>query len=357
MLCPKCKAQNNNENMFCEVCGVKFEPALICPKCKANNRSDYKFCYICGSALVDTDVSKLQPTNTQSTQTKQQVASSQLGTVNSDTEKNNDNSIADTTTNATSKNNECSELLDRGNAFLANGNMLEALKCFNDYLERSQDGSGLTQNKIGQIYYNLRKSDSQYAKKSFMWFKKSAELNCAYGMVNTGRAYENGVGTDKNIFEALRYYIQAYSVDKDYSKKHLDKYLLNNLCRVSEHGVNLKVAIDYDFEYLVNNTREGVDKGDSHSILRLGYMYLYGLGVEKSLVEARDLFLKINEGPYYPSALNYLGDIYSYGCNSILQDYSKAYSYWKKSARLGCDLALFNVGQAFNNGWGVEQNP
>ena len=99
MLCPKCNAKNDNENMFCEVCGVKFEPPVICPKCQAKNRSDYKFCYVCGSTLVVTDDSKQQPQNTQSTQAEQQVANAQLSTINSDTERNNEKIIPDKSLN------------------------------------------------------------------------------------------------------------------------------------------------------------------------------------------------------------------------------------------------------------------
>ena len=49
MKCPKCQAENPNENLLCHDCGSKFP--LTCPQCSTEVHPDDRFCRKCGRAL------------------------------------------------------------------------------------------------------------------------------------------------------------------------------------------------------------------------------------------------------------------------------------------------------------------
>ena len=51
MHCPKCQAENPDENKFCRECGSKLR--LACPECSAEILSSDKFCGKCGHALKE----------------------------------------------------------------------------------------------------------------------------------------------------------------------------------------------------------------------------------------------------------------------------------------------------------------
>lgn len=53
--CPRCGAENETNNSFCEYCGARLEQetAKTCPNCGAKISADARFCNKCGAELND----------------------------------------------------------------------------------------------------------------------------------------------------------------------------------------------------------------------------------------------------------------------------------------------------------------
>ena len=73
-------------------------------------------------------------------------------------------------------------------------------------------------------------------------------------------------------------------------------------------------------------------------MLRIGYLYENGNGVEQSYGEAREWFEKAAENGE-ETAMFKIGFLYENG-NGVKQSYSKAKEWYKKSADLGYDSAI-----------------
>jgi len=61
--CPKCKAVNSPDTMFCSKCGQSLKEELLkektCPKCKAVNTPDTMFCSKCGQSFKEEHVAEI----------------------------------------------------------------------------------------------------------------------------------------------------------------------------------------------------------------------------------------------------------------------------------------------------------
>ena len=73
-------------------------------------------------------------------------------------------------------------------------------------------------------------------------------------------------------------------------------------------------------------------------MLRIGYLYRDGNGVEQSYSKAKEWFEKAAENGE-KTAMFWIGYLYEKG-NGVEQSYSKAKEWYKKSADLGCDSAI-----------------
>jgi TPR repeat protein len=56
------------------------------------------------------------------------------------------------------------------------------------------------------------------------------------------------------------------------------------------------------------------------------------------------------------TSINYLGGFYAIGQHGLRQDWSKALELWTRAAELGSSMALYQIGGAYNEGWGVEKD-
>jgi TPR repeat protein len=96
--------------------------------------------------------------------------------------------------------------------------------------------------------------------------------------------------------------------------------------------------------------QKGADKGCDDSLYALGVMYRDGKGVEQDYAKAVELFQESK----IPAAMCNLGDMYWKGLG-VEQDYAKAVELDQKAANKGDSTAMFNLGQAYMYGRGVDK--
>ncbi len=134
-----------------------------------------------------------------------------------------------------------------------------------------------------------------------------------------------------------------------------------NLIEVYENGCRPENVSAYDYKNLADRYENEASDDKPDILLKLGYMYHYGLGRQKSLTKARDIYKRIvtpekRSHAEYAYALCFLGDIYYEGSDAIPEDFSTAVEYWEKSAKEKNSVGLFRLGQAYDFGWGVAEN-
>lgn len=154
---------------------------------------------------------------------------------------------------------------------------------------------------------------------AFKYFQLAANQGDPNGMANLGFMYANGLGIKQNNLTAITLY------------------------------------------------RKSSEKGNSQGMVNLGYMYLHGYGLSKSISEALKYFkasadqghpvAQLNLGTlYYSKNINILINKNNYFLvgEGVKQDYSKAITYFSLSAHQGNLIALYNLGQIYQYGLGIN---
>jgi len=107
-------------------------------------------------------------------------------------------------------------------------------------------------------------------------------------------------------------------------------------------------------EVTIEKLRPWVEKGKAWAQCLLGQKYHYGLGVEQSYQQAKELFeLSASQG--FATAQYGLGLMYQEG-HGVDQSYERAAEYYEAAARQGLAEAQNNLGCLYYNGQGVEQS-
>ena len=94
------------------------------------------------------------------------------------------------------------------NGIGTNKNQQEAIKWFKKFDSLHYEGAaGPVASAIGDIY-----RDQENDMQAFEWYKKGAEAGNGNSILNLGLSYKNGVGTDKDQQEALKWLQKAYTL-------------------------------------------------------------------------------------------------------------------------------------------------
>lgn len=112
--------------------------------------------------------------------------------------------------------------------------------------------------------------------------------------------------------------------------------------------------IDGDYETAANEFIPLAERGDHRAMYALGSMYAAGLGVEKDLKKAFELFKEAAQNGR-ADAMYKLGLMYEEGLG-IRKNIKKALRYYQKSAKQGYPLGQYQLGLMYMNGSGVKQN-
>jgi len=107
-------------------------------------------------------------------------------------------------------------------------------------------------------------------------------------------------------------------------------------------------------EKLVEKLRPWVEKGKAWAQKMLGQKYHYGLGVEQSYQQAKELFeLAANQGD---ATSQYNLGLMNEDGQGVDQSYERAKEYYEAAARQGHADAQYNLGVLYYKGQGVEES-
>ena len=105
----------------------------------------------------------------------------------------------------------------------------------------------------------------------------------AIASCNLGYIYRDGLGTDKNLEEALKYFKRAIKSGHTLAYENAAVIMLTS----PEKG--------YDKEEAVGYLKKAADTGFDAAQYRLGLLYEKGIGVEKDLGEAKNWYKKASD--------------------------------------------------------------
>ena len=109
-----------------------------------------------------------------------------------------------------------------------------------------------------------------------------------------------------------------------------------------------------DDEKAVEWFRKAADQGHAEAQAQLGYMYLYGYGVDRKYYEAIKWYRKAAEQENV-SAQVQLGYMYLNGYG-VVKDYAEALKWYGKAANQGHPSGMNGLGFMYQNGYGVNKD-
>lgn len=183
------------------------------------------------------------------------------------------------------------------------------------YLQAAQEGDGVAQYNLARVYYQ----NKEYAQ-SFHWWEKAAEngLNEAWVCMALQCAY--GLGVEKDSNRALDY------VRKAVKENPADANALCHLGMFYEQGI----GTDVNMEQALTCYRQAAEMGNPMAYFNLGVCYFYGKGVTENIETALKWVRQAAEMDY-GEAQYFLGLQYFVG-EQVEQDLQLSLSYLHKSA-------------------------
>jgi len=149
---------------------------------------------------------------------------------------------------------------------------------------------GETEVNKGYEYYK----EGNY-KEALTWFRQAADKGNAIAQNNLGYMYDNGLGVEKNYVEAVKWYRKA--ADQGNADAG------NNLGCMYYNGLGVEKSDTEAVKWLYKAAKQGnvaayenlvnmAENGNADAQYNLGIMYEVGLGVKKSITEAKKWYTK-----------------------------------------------------------------
>lgn len=264
-------------------------------------------------------------------------------------------------------------------------NYVEAI---NLYIESAEKDYSPAQYILGTFYATGRYHLPMDPEKSFRWFLRSAESGHTVGMYKTAVNYEQGLGVEANLEEALIWYRKsgreghmpsrikvvlissALGIDtkktgdsggsdshnSSTSSQQFEQMLQNisnseNLCASPKNVSSNGSAMSSSF--LTDPSMEGeelLDMEPADALYELGLCYEQGKGVEPDYEAALQWYtVSATDGGHADSQFR-LGLYHELGTNGAEKDIFQALTWYRKAAEHGHPVAQYKLGMCHEKG-------
>ena len=205
-------------------------------------------------------------------------------------------------------------------------------------LENSNDDKGLAHYLLGRLAYSMESDYNQ----AIRHYKKSAEFDYAYSMLELGHMYRQGSGVAKSQSDAFKWYKKAAERDLPEAQYYMGI--------ITERGEGVAKS---DRE-AVTWYKKAAQLGHLSAQVELAEAYEYGEGIAQSDKDAFGWYYKAAEQGDAHSQVK-VGFRYHKGIGTA-QSYEEAVKWFRKAADQDNANAQFNLGHAYYNGNGVERS-
>lgn len=247
------------------------------------------------------------------------------------------------------------ETVSQGDKALGEKNYSGALK---RYEEASKDVNEKVQssalNRMGELY-DRGLGVKQDWTRSFDLYQKAAILGNPYGQANLANALFFGIGTDRNLAEALRWALKGAEGDvpmalnqlgwqyrtgmgvpvdtAEARRRYQRSAELGDATGESQLGWMYAHVEPLDYELAMKWYRKAADQNDQTAENNIAYLYENGLGVSQDYSQAASWYQKAAARDY-PRAQFHLGNLYALG-HGVPHDAAKARELMQKAAEGG----------------------
>ena len=251
------------------------------------------------------------------------------------------------------------EVIAQGDKALADKDYSGALK---RYQEASKDVSGQVQaaalNRMGELYDRGLGVKQDWAR-SFELYQKAAILGNPYAEANLANALFFGIGTERDLKEAMRWaligaegdvpmalnqvgwqYRMGMGVAADAAearRRYQRSAELGDITGESQLGWMYAHVQPLDYNLAMTWYRKAADQNDETAENNIGYLYENALGVAQDYGQAVAWYQKA-AAQDYPRAQFHLGNLYALG-HGVAHDAAKAQELMKKAAQSGDEEA------------------
>eukprot|EP01040_Poterioochromonas_malhamensis_P010136 gene10136-11021_t len=210
-------------------------------------------------------------------------------------------------------------------------------------IESSNDLTSMYARYLIGVCYSEGLGTKKDIREALRWYRMSAEQGYSAAQAYMAFAYYSGMGMVQNLQEAVRWY--TMSADQGYAAAQC------NLGLCYEHGY----GTTKNPELAVKWYKAGAEQGDAASLYNLGHCLEHGLGIAVSLENAFSYYLRSAELGY-TSAQYKVGYCYYTG-EGVQQNLDCAVAWFRASAMKGFAAAQCKLGLCYENGHGVEKSP
>lgn len=256
---------------------------------------------------------------------------------------------------------------------------------YQNYIQKAEAGDKEAQYQTGIAYQSCSSGVEQDHQKSFQWLMRAAEQGHAQAQCEIGVNYSLGLGVKQDLNQALIWYRKA--ADQEYG----NGFRLLALAYEMGEGVekNTQTAEEL-YRRAFPLIEKLADTGDVVAERNLGWMYLFGSGVDLDKPKARALFKKaalkgdsasqyrfahmcvVGEGGPVDTAeaLRWafqseeqglaeaqmlIASMYDLGI-FLQKDEHQSFKFSQKAAQQNYSIGLCSVGYCYEYGKGTEQN-
>lgn len=238
----------------------------------------------------------------------------------------------------------------------SNDSLTDAVSSF---ATASNECTAACHNKLGVNYA----SKKQY-QQAFTLFQQASEQGHSLAHFNLGLCYENGKGTDQNLAKAADCYQKACAlnhkgafynlalfymegaggVPKDHNKA---LELLEKAAQADEGKAQSYLGVYYaqqspeHYSKAISYLEKAAIKKDSNAEYHLGICYERGLGVERNLVMAGQMYKAAAKRGNVGAQYN-IGVFYEHGLGDFPVDHKEASRYYRMAAEAGDQDAHHN---------------
>jgi TPR repeat protein len=195
-------------------------------------------------------------------------------------------------------------------------------------------------NRMGE-FYDRGLGVKQDWTRSFDLYQKAAVLGNSYGQANLANALFFGIGTGRNLTEALRWALKGAEGDVPMAINQVGW----------QYRTGMGVAVDT--AEARRRYQRSAELGDSTGESQLGWMYAHVDPIDYQL--AMTWYRKAAD-QNDDTAQNNIGFLYENGLG-VAQDYSQATSWYQLAAATGFPRAQYHLGNLYDLGHGVTRNP
>jgi TPR repeat protein len=236
---------------------------------------------------------------------------------------------------------------DAPNALVAEGDQALGQKnysiAYQKYEAASKDANRIIQgaalNRLGELYEQGLGVKQDWGR-SFDLYQKSASLEDPNGQANLANALFFGLGTDRNLKEALLWAVKG-------AERNVPT-AINQVGWQYRTGMGVSV----DTAEAKRRYQQSADLGDVTGESQLGWMYAHVEPIDYQL--AMEWYRKAADQKD-ATAENNIGYLYENGLG-VARDYTQAASWYEMAAATGYARAQFHLANMYDLGHGVASN-